>query len=298
MIEDHLSPLDSPEPAARKPRIALMGEFSAGKSTLANLLLGHDVSPVKVTATQLPPVWYSYGAPSLHRIDNTGAEVPISSQDLGTVSHKETQAVRILLETDVLEFCDLIDMPGTSDPNMPQDVWERVLTRADGVIWCTPATQAWRQSEAALWERLPERLRASSLLLVTRMDKLQTQTDRDRVIARVQREADGLFKKVLPISLTSALSNPDDPDALESSGADLFVESLIEIVETPGTLSADPSPAVFGAIQAAAPKPAPMPAPQVAPADVVVPRRVALKRARPRTRPIKKAEVCPILTPR
>ena len=45
----------------RRPRVCLMGEFSAGKSTLSNLLLGAEALPVNVTATQLPPVWISEG---------------------------------------------------------------------------------------------------------------------------------------------------------------------------------------------------------------------------------------------
>ena len=45
----------------RKPRIAIMGEFSSGKSTLCNVLMGARPLLEKVTATQLPPVWLSYG---------------------------------------------------------------------------------------------------------------------------------------------------------------------------------------------------------------------------------------------
>ena len=51
----------------RKPRIALMGEFSAGKSTLANMLVGAQHLPVQVTATQLPPVWISQGNAQIGR---------------------------------------------------------------------------------------------------------------------------------------------------------------------------------------------------------------------------------------
>ena len=40
----------------RKPVIALMGEFSAGKSTLLNLLVGRNILPTQVTATRMPPV--------------------------------------------------------------------------------------------------------------------------------------------------------------------------------------------------------------------------------------------------
>ena len=46
---------------ARKPQVALMGEFSAGKSTLLNMLLGQDPLPVRITATSVPPIWISFG---------------------------------------------------------------------------------------------------------------------------------------------------------------------------------------------------------------------------------------------
>ena len=225
---------------SQRPRIALMGEFSAGKSTLANLLLGQDMSPVKVTATQLPPIWYRHGNPSVLRIDNAGYETSIDPNSLETISHKDTQAVRILMKSEVLKFCDLIDMPGTSDPNMPSEMWERMLSRCDAVVWCTPSTQAWRQSEAAVWENLPEALRTRSLLLITRMDKMLTQSDRDRVVARVRRETEDLFSQVLPISLTEAIAADDNAEVLQRCGAERFVDCLIEMVESFGTLPADP----------------------------------------------------------
>ena len=279
MIENSPSPFDTTNPPRRKPRVALMGEFSAGKSTLVNLLLGEDISPVKVTATQLPPVWYSHGMSSMLRVDNTGDEIEISPDALTTISHEQTQAVRVFLETDVLEYCELIDMPGTSDPNMPQRVWEKLLESIDAVVWCTPATQAWRQSEAALWNELPERLRANSLLLVTRMDKLGKTADRERVIARLNFETNDLFKEVVPISLTEALSGRDDPEVLESSGAGAFVESLISIVETPETLTASAAPAEFGALKPETPAQI-LPMPRTQAPNSVVPRRVLVTRAK------------------
>ena len=39
-------------PGPRVPRIALMGEFSAGKSTLLNLLIERDLIPTRATATR------------------------------------------------------------------------------------------------------------------------------------------------------------------------------------------------------------------------------------------------------
>ena len=58
---------------ARKPRLAIMGEFSSGKSTLCNLLLGARPLLEKVTATQLPPVWLSYGSAPAYVEDLTAS---------------------------------------------------------------------------------------------------------------------------------------------------------------------------------------------------------------------------------
>ena len=61
----------------RKPRVCLMGEFSAGKSTLSNLLIGASALPVNITATQLPPVWISHGSDTPYRVDLDGEEFDI-----------------------------------------------------------------------------------------------------------------------------------------------------------------------------------------------------------------------------
>ena len=215
---------------ARKPRLAIMGEFSVGKSTLSNLLLGASPLPVKVTATQLPPVWLSHGTQAPYREDLEGNRSPVDLDNLALVPLDETAVIRIFLEADILEMCDLIDMPGISDPNMSSDIWQRILHHADGVLWCTHATQAWRQSEAAVWKSLPPELYARSYLLITRIDKLLSEHDRSRVIKRARRETKGMFAGIFPISLTRAIGAQDDLDQWEQSGADAFFKALVTLL--------------------------------------------------------------------
>jgi len=216
----------------RKPRIALMGEFSAGKSTLSNLLLGARPLPEKVTATRLSPVWMSYGNQAPFRVGVDGSTEPVSLQALEGIPVEETFMIRLFLEADVLDVIDLIDFPGISDPNMSSDVWERVLPEIDAVIWCTHATQAWRQSEAAVWEAMPSAVRENSILLITRYDKLTTDKDRRRVFKRVRRETEGMFGGTFPISLLQALEAGDDFEKWDGSGAGPFVEHFLETIQT------------------------------------------------------------------
>lgn len=217
---------------ARKPRIALMGEFSAGKSTLANLLLEQAASPVQVTATQLPPVWYRWGDPAATRTDMDGQTETLDPDNWGPISPDTTRLVSVETRTPFLEASDLIDMPGTSDPNMAPDIWEDILPEVDLVIWCTPATQAWRQSEAALWDHVPPNLWENSLLLITRMDKMRSDRDKARVLLRVRREAEGLFRDVLPAALPQALAASGDPEILQQTGATTLITRIADVLDS------------------------------------------------------------------
>lgn len=219
------------EMQTRKPRIAIMGEFSAGKSTLSNLLLGTRALPEKVTATRLPPVWITAGIEEPSRIGIDGEEYPVSLDRLEDVPLDETHYIKLSFVAEILDRCDLIDFPGISDPNMASEVWERMLDEVDGVLWCTHATQAWRQSEAAVWGMIPEDVRRNSLLLITRFDKLTNDNDKMRVRTRVARETAGQFAAICPVSLTRALAAGDNEELWHASGAASLYTALDVIID-------------------------------------------------------------------
>jgi len=226
-----MSDLRIEKPVITRPlRLGVMGEFSAGKSTLCNLLLGARPLTERVTATRLSPVWISHGAPRLEREILDGTREALALGDLERVPMQGTRSIRLFMEAEALEMFDLIDFPGISDPNMPSEVWERLVPEVDAILWCTHANQAWRQSEAEVWRTIPEPVKARSLLLVTRFDTILSERDRGRVLARVKLETDGAFAGVFPISLTQALAGADDPEAWEASGAEPFTAHLIEMI--------------------------------------------------------------------
>jgi hypothetical protein len=67
--------------------------------------------------------------------------------------------------------------------------------------------------------------------LITRFDKLTTERDRNRVVARVKHETKGQFGATFPVALLQALNAGDDFDAWDASGAGAFTEHLIEMVQ-------------------------------------------------------------------
>lgn len=183
--------LNTDMPKTRKPRLVVAGEFSAGKTRLITGLIGADVLPSNVTATALPAVWLVQGPHRMAAVDLTGATRDIDTLD--GISVDDTHYVVISHPSEILENFDIIDTPGSSDPNIPNTCWERVLGFADIALWCTNATQAWRQSEKSVWEDMPAHLRGSAMLLVTHADRMPDDRMANRVLRRVQREAREYF---------------------------------------------------------------------------------------------------------
>lgn len=217
-------------PMTRKPRIAIMGEFSSGKSTLCNVLMGARPLLEKVTATQLPPVWLSYGPDDAYTMGLDGHAYDLDLAELDRVSLETTEHIRIYMKSDILRYCDLIDMPGISDPSMSSEVWERMTHMADGVLWCTHATQAWRQSESGVWATFPAEMRKNSLLLITRFDKIVNEIDRQKVIKRVVGETEDVFSEIIPVSLLKAMAAGDNEEKWIESGAQAFSAALFDII--------------------------------------------------------------------
>jgi hypothetical protein len=159
-----------------------------------------------------------------------GVAYDLDLRDLEQVSLETTEHVRIHMKSDILRYCDLIDMPGISDPSMSPEVWERMAHLADGVLWCTHATQAWRQSESGVWNSFPAEMRRNSLLLITRFDKILNDSDKSKVLKRVTQEVDGLFAEVFPVSLLKAMKAGDNEAMWADSGAQAFTSALFEII--------------------------------------------------------------------
>ena len=273
----------------RRPRVALMGEFSAGKSTLSNLLLDSDPLPVRVTATSVPPVWISYGEEGATLVGFDGTEEHLEIDALTSAALEEVKLVKLTMKSDILRLCDLMDMPGISDPNLDFDSWGDIVDEADLVIWCTHATQAWRQSEASSWDEIKDRTNGNNVLLVTQFDKLKSELDKARVLARLGKETNGAFKAIFPVALLEALNAGEDEQAWRLSGADEFIRFLVDMLSGSVSEDGDQMEAPETEAHAPAAEEALEAAPDFLAKDdetKILPKRVSTKSgARPRTRP-------------
>lgn len=212
-----------------KPIVGLMGEFSSGKSTLLNFILGQDVATTRVTATPLPPIWLTYSeTPFCVGLLEDGALEDVDLTDPDVDFRQTYLAIRRGIDCDVLRDYDLIDAPGISDPDLGKNALRFLQPHFDFVIWCTGASQAWRQTDKAAYAKLAKVTRDNSVLVVTRIDKLRNEKDRAKVLKRVNNETGDLFKHVVGLKTTKAAAVPvkdrstEDAAWVETGGHDFM----------------------------------------------------------------------------
>jgi hypothetical protein len=219
---------------ARPPRIALLGEFNTGKSTLANVLMGSGVLPTSVHANTRVPVL-------LHYADVVTVEVeladysrhPMSLAEVGALQRGEARLLHVGLPVAGLKKFELIDTPGLATGQGRLDELSlEACTRSHVAIWCTMSTQAWKASEKAVWRSLPQRLQSGGILVVTHKDAVRVGRDRDRLAARLAAEARPHFRSLVMMAAADAeraLNNVGDSARVElwreSGGAEL--EALV-----------------------------------------------------------------------
>ena len=230
---EHLSRLQAPI------RVAIGGEFSSGKSSLVKMMLGAHVVTPGAAASAVPTVRFHY-MPSLSirlRKDDESLEITADTK-LPRAELLQYDRMDVGIDLPLLKALEIYDTPGTSDPNRTEDQIQHVASQVDFVIWCTNATQAWRQSERKLFLGLDEAVRQRSLLVVTHVDLPRVKASLGRLMARLEKEAGPLFHAVIPMDVLGATQSRDaagqirEPASWRESGGEKFFAAMHDVIES------------------------------------------------------------------
>lgn len=158
--------------STRPVRLAVVGEFNAGKSTFVNALIGQDVAPTGVLPTTATLHHLRYGADPLARIelstraDGDGAKsessaaprtriVPLAElrKTIESLGEAAVHRVDIELPFAFLTRVEILDTPGFNAPNQRHtEAARRALEEADLLLWLLDASQPLKQSERVVLE--------------------------------------------------------------------------------------------------------------------------------------------------
>ena len=197
----------------RPVRVAIVGEFNAGKSSFINAMLGEAVAPMGVlptTATVNHLVW----APDRFvRIESdAGDDRIVPHQELkATLAELDIAAIRqvmIYAPLESLRRVELIDTPGFNAPNERHGQTARTaLASAHAAIWLLDATQPLKDSERSVLTEIRD-LGVPLIVLLNKADRVAEPSDLDAALAHVRSGLDdaGLAVEADPVAFSARLA--------------------------------------------------------------------------------------------
>ncbi len=195
-------------------RVVVVGEFSKGKSTLLNALVGEKIQPVRATPCSGTVTILKYG--SKRRVIcyyKNGDKEEISPEEYqkkasisrnaasGSIADEKatSEIAEIVFEHPELELCsngvEIIDTPGLNEQAERTVATQQVLRTADAVIFLTQANTVLTQTEQELLLYLKQELNYGEenegarniFIAVSFFDWLESEEERQDVKKRVER---------------------------------------------------------------------------------------------------------------
>ena len=169
-------------------RIAVIGEFSQGKSTLLNALLGEEIQPVRAIPCSGSVSVLRYGDRKrviCRYIDGREEEIPIEAYQEKTEIPLEAALENRsdeLLKNDLLEIVfehpnlalcrngvEIVDSPGLNDHPARSAITAQILKNIDAVIFLTSAAQALSQGERDIIKDLQRQIVGDNITPLTNL---------------------------------------------------------------------------------------------------------------------------------
>lgn len=213
----------------RPPCAVVLGEQNSGKTSVVNALLSDGLLPPGVIANTyyFALLRYAESARAV-AVSATGRRDAID----GTAPppREALSLMEIGLPNARLMDFEVLDTPGGTAPYIALTLSH--LPRMRIPIWCTVATQAWKESERRTWMSLDGRLRRHGILVVTAMDRISSDRDAERLAARLMHDAAPHFGAVacrIPDDAGPTGGLPDLVTAVTSIAADMTARRKLTV---------------------------------------------------------------------
>lgn len=199
--------------------VAIVGQFSSGKSTFLNALLGSEILPSGLTPVTSKPTFIRYGtAPGLSVLYENGRELYLGVEEIGRfvdqrVFGDDVSRLCVYAPSEILKLVNFVDTPGLNSLSKADTaVTHEVLKDVAGVIWLSLADNAARASEAAQIEEFLASGGKTAICLLNQKDKLSND-ELERLKNHVQTTYGRFFERIIAVSAKQAVTAQANGDA-------------------------------------------------------------------------------------
>ena len=207
-------------------RIVVAGDFSSGKSTCVNLMLGSEISKPAVAARRSPLVRLRHGRAAETWARQTGMAPRPFPSVAAALQSDETDEIERLVTLPMLQGLEIVEFRVGATETINSRLMAE-MRGADHLVWCTIGSQAWRLTEKTAFEALRRRYRGPATLVVSRTDLLRSDEDREKIRRRLVSEGREHFDNIVFIGLPGSRSGAvSDPEVHAAAGGGELVRAL------------------------------------------------------------------------
>lgn len=197
--------------------IMIIGEFSTGKSTFINALVGKEITTVNDTPTTAVITKLCYGAReriTVHFTNGRTEEHSFSELRVLTAEsnanhdalHQDIEYVEVAMPLPILQKINIIDSPGLNvDKKLHIETTKRYMDKADTVFWMFSIDSLGKQTELDAIKALSPRLKP--IAIVNKIDEIDEEEDEsvDEILDNFRRRIRNEVSQIIGISAKLAL---------------------------------------------------------------------------------------------
>ncbi|MBX1175789.1 dynamin family protein [Campylobacter lari] len=189
--------------------IAIIGQFSSGKSTLLNLILQKECLPTGVVPVTFKPTFLRYAREYFLRVEyEDGSDEIVDIDELAKFSDqrnelKETKSLHLFAPIELLKDITLIDTPGLNANDIDTLTTFKELSFMHSAIWLSLIDNAGKKSEENAIRANVKLLERGGICVLNQKDKLN-QDELENVLNYAHLVFDKYFEKIIAISCKEA----------------------------------------------------------------------------------------------
>ena len=193
--------------------VAIVGQFSSGKSTFLNALLSKKILPTGITPVTSKVNYINYADEYKLKVTyKNGAEEYHALEHIARFtdqreSVEDIKYLTLYAPMDILRDISFVDTPGLNSQSLVDtQSTKKILRDVDGIIWLTLIDNAGKESEAEVLEEYLENFKEKSLCVLNQKDKFSAEQI-ETTLAYITAKFSAYFAEVAPISAKQALES-------------------------------------------------------------------------------------------
>lgn len=211
--------------------VAIVGQFSSGKSTFLNALLAKDILPTGITPVTSKVNYINYGKSYRLKVTyNNGAHEYHALEEIASFTDqrhalKDVKYLTLYAPMEILKELSFVDTPGLNSQSVSDtQVTKKILRDVDGIIWLTLFDNAGKESETKILNEYLDSFEGKALCVVNQKDKFSHEQI-STTMNYLKENFANYFKKVVPISAKQALES-------RAHQKEVLIESAVHELET------------------------------------------------------------------